>query len=234
MSTILQEGDRLLLVVSGVPESHEGVPTEAQCLRLGHWRHQEEPLTVFSGTNDTLHLLSLTVHHLDFPSKSHTNALLLRYLLQEENSVELLPQRAKGTDAEHILSVIVDMEPEVRVLLDSGALTLEQNNRQVAGTRLKMRDQAIQAVVCFDDEERSVLDRTGCVESLQTSPFVKQLDSCMVYLDEAHTRGTDLGLPRKYRADLFAGSLYLRSFRECSGICDFLDSYNLNLRKAKK
>ncbi|KAF3036736.1 hypothetical protein E8E11_001490 [Didymella keratinophila] len=114
---------------------------------------KKNPLTGFSGTNDTLHLLPLTVQHLDLPSQSHTNALVLQYLLQDENSVELLPQRASGTDAEHILSVVVGMEPEVRVLLDCGASILEQNNRQVAETWLKMRDQAVQAVVYFDDEE---------------------------------------------------------------------------------
>jgi hypothetical protein len=166
---------------------------------------KKNPLTGFSGTNDTLHLLPLTVQHLDLPSQSHTNALVLQYLLQDENSVKPLSQRAGGTDAEHILSVVVDMEPEVRVLLDCGASILEQNNRQVAETWLKMRDQAIQAVVYFDDEELSVLDRTGRVESLQTSPFAKQLDSCLVYLDEAHTRGTDLRLPRKYRAGVTLG-----------------------------
>ncbi|KAF3031198.1 hypothetical protein E8E12_000087 [Didymella heteroderae] len=166
---------------------------------------KKNPLTGFSGTNDTLHLLPLTVQHLDLPSQSHTNALVLQYLLQDENSVELLPQRASGTDAEHILSVVVGMEPEVRVLLDCGASILEQNNRQVAETWLKMRDQAVQAVVYFDDEELSVLDRIGRIESLQTSPFSKQLDSCLVYLDEAHTRGTDLRLPRRYRAAVTLG-----------------------------
>jgi hypothetical protein len=41
------------------------------------------PVTGFSGTNDTLHLLPLTVKHLDLPSQSHTNALVLQYLLQD-------------------------------------------------------------------------------------------------------------------------------------------------------
>jgi hypothetical protein len=70
---------------------------------------------------------------------------------------------------------------------------------------LKIRDSCIQAVVFFDDEELSVLDRAGRIEPLQTSPFAKQLDVCLVYLDEAHTRGTDLKLPRNYRAAVTLG-----------------------------
>ncbi|KAL7781006.1 hypothetical protein V8C43DRAFT_320153 [Trichoderma afarasin] len=43
------------------------------------------------------------------------------------------------------------------------------------------------------------------VESLQTSPYGQQLDLCLVYLDEAHTRGTDLKLPIDYRAAVTLG-----------------------------
>ena len=38
------------------------------------------------------------------------------------------------------------------------------------------------------------------MKSLMISPFAKQMDQCLVYLDEAHTRGTDLKLPANYRA----------------------------------
>lgn len=43
------------------------------------------------------------------------------------------------------------------------------------------------------------------MEILQTSPFVKQLDRCFVYLDESHTRGIDLKLPRNYKAAVTLG-----------------------------
>jgi hypothetical protein len=165
------------------------------------------PVTGFSGTNDTLHLLPLTVKHLDLPSQSHTNALVLQYLLQEETSVELLPPRTAGygSDAEHLLALVVQMQPEVRVILDCGASILEQNNRQVVEAWLGLSDGRIQAVAFFHDEELSVLDRAGRIEPLQTSPFAKQLGVCLVYLDEAHTRGTDLKLPRDYRAAVTLG-----------------------------
>jgi hypothetical protein len=97
------------------------------------------------------------------------------------------------------------MQPEVRVILDCGASILEQNNQQVAETWLGICNESIQAVVFFAEEELSVLDRAGRTEPLQTSPFAKQLDVCLVYLDEAHTRGTDLKLPCNYRAAVTLG-----------------------------
>jgi hypothetical protein len=58
-----------------------------------------------------------------------------------------------------------------------------------------------QAVVFFNDnDELSVLDHKGHIEPLQISSFVKQLDVYLVFLDEAHTKGTDLRLPEYYRA----------------------------------
>jgi hypothetical protein len=147
------------------------------------------PTTGFSGTNDTLHLLPLSVNHLDLPSQSHTNALVLGYLLEDETSVQLLPPRMAGSDAAHLLAFINGLDDEVRVMLDCGAAILEQNNLQVAQTWLSLcRSADVQAVVFFEDEELSVLDRTGRVESLRTSPFSKQLDSCLVYLDEVSLR----------------------------------------------
>ncbi|USP74172.1 hypothetical protein yc1106_01446 [Curvularia clavata] len=167
------------------------------------------PTTGFSGTNDTLHLLPLNIKHLDLPSQHHTNAQVLSYLLMDETSVETLPERkpnSNKSDGEHLLTFIKNLNSDIRVVLDCGASILEQNNRQVAETWLKMCDSDIQAVVYFENEELSVLDRSCRIDSFQTSPYAKMLDSCVVYLDEAHTRGTDLKLPRHYRAALTLGS----------------------------
>ncbi|KAJ4367484.1 hypothetical protein N0V83_007067 [Neocucurbitaria cava] len=163
------------------------------------------PTTGFSGTSDTQHLLPLAVKHLDLESQRHTNALVLGHILSG-STMEHLPQLARGTDAGHLIALVISLQPEIRVILDCGAQILEQDNRQVAETWLKMSSTLIQAAVFFDDEELSVLDRRGRIESFQTSPFAKQLGSCVVFLDEAHTRGTDLRLPRDYRAAVTLGA----------------------------
>lgn len=163
--------------------------------------------TGFSGTNDTSHLLPLSVSNLDLPSQTHTNALVLGYLLRDETSVELLSPSTgtDTTDAGHLLDSVGRMKPEVRVILDVGAFILEMNNLEVSRKWLSMSPTA-QAVIFFQGEELSVLDRNQHIEPLQTSPFAKQLHLCMVYLDEAHTRGTDLKLPRSYRAAVTLGA----------------------------
>ncbi|KAH5731245.1 hypothetical protein HBI17_217790 [Parastagonospora nodorum] len=192
----------------GFPKAMKEFPQKLSASGWDIGAVRTHPVTGFSGTNDTLHLLPLTVKHLDLPSQSHTNALVLQYLLQAETSVELLPPRTNvnGSDADHLLSSVVQMVPEVRVILDCGASILEQDNQQVAEAWLKMlNDDKIEAVVFFNDEELSVLDRAGRIEPLQTSPFAKNLGVCLVYLDEAHTRGTDLKLPRNYRAAMTLG-----------------------------
>lgn len=172
---------------------------------------KSNPTTGFSGTSDARHTLPLSVHHLDLPMQKSTNALVLKHLMKPENSIVLLPQRGGANDrrsnAEYLLETVNSMNPETRVILDVGAQILELNNLQVAEKWLQMSSEAVEAVVFFSDEEElSILDRDGRVEPLQTSPFAKKLDVCLVYLDEAHTRGTDLRLPAKYRAAVTLGA----------------------------
>ena len=165
------------------------------------------PTTGFSGTCDLQFLLPLSVSHLSLPDQSHSNALVLGYLFKDASVVKSLPPRTGGTDASHLLGVIATMKPEIRVVLDCGAQILEQNNKQVAQTWLSISDvDQIQACVFFYNEELSLLDRSGRIESFQTSPLARQLDKCVVYLDEAHTRGIDLKLPRNYRAAVTLGA----------------------------
>lgn len=168
------------------------------------------PTTGFSGTSDSRHVLPLSVKHLDLPTQKHTNALVLAYLLRNENSVELLPSRPASiaSDAEHLLTTVNSLQQTPRVILDVGAQILELNNYEIAKKWLDISDpKTTQAVVyCNDYEELTVVDRKGYIESLQTSPFSKQLDVCLIYLDEAHTRGTDVKLPRDYRAAVTLGA----------------------------
>ena len=172
---------------------------------------KSHPTTGFSGTNDSRHVLPLSVQHLDLPEQKHTNALVLESLLRDENSVELLPpgDESTGSDAELLLAMIIKMDPAVRVILDVGAQILELSNLQVAEEWLKIRtnDEQTKAVIFFNDrDELLVVDRKGRIELLQTSPFATMLDVCLVYLDEAHTRGTDLRLPKFYRAAVTLGA----------------------------
>jgi hypothetical protein len=165
------------------------------------------PTTGFSGTNDSHPLLPLAVTQLDLEEQRHTNALVLDYLLQPENSVEYV-SRTEGasSDAETLLNLVTSMERPVQVILDVGAQILELTNIEVAQKWLRM-EQKEEAVVFFnDDDELCVIDRSGRVEPFRASPYADRLDVCLIFLDEAHTRGTDLKLPKHYRAAVTLGA----------------------------
>ncbi|KAJ9607822.1 hypothetical protein H2200_007901 [Cladophialophora chaetospira] len=171
---------------------------------------KRHPTSGFSGTNDSRMTLPLSVAHLDLQEQRHTNALVLEHLLRSENSVMPMTRYEKAcvSTTEGLLAIVIAMEPPVQVILDVGAQILELSNVEVAREwlgRVQSRSQA-QAVVFFDeDDELAVLDNKGRTEPLQTSPFADQLDVCLIYLDEAHTRGTDLRLPEYYRAAVTLG-----------------------------
>ncbi|KAM3543277.1 hypothetical protein ARSEF1564_003807 [Beauveria bassiana] len=166
--------------------------------------------TGFSGTNDSRHILPLDVKQLDLQEQLHTNSLVLENLLRPENKVHLLKSSTKseGTDTELLLEFAAGKENRVQVILDVGAQVLELTNIQVAKRWLELLPvkQNQEAVVFFDDDDDIyVIDRKGVVERLQTSPYAEQLDRCLVFLDQAHTRGTDLRLPEHYRAAVTLG-----------------------------
>ncbi|KAL8296078.1 hypothetical protein RB600_001523 [Gaeumannomyces tritici] len=186
-------------------------------LSASGWDLGEEkkyPTTGFSGTNDSRELLPLSVNHLDLPDQKHTNGLVLEYLLRDENDVVSIPPREDSSvsDAKLLLDLIVEMPDEVQVILDVGAQILELGNHEVAQQWLKMESErnphrGKKACVFVDDKDvLQVVDLQGHTEPLQTSPFDRQLDVCLVFLDEAHTRGTDLKLPEHYRAALTLGA----------------------------
>lgn len=95
--------------------------------------------------------------------------------------------------------------PQIRVLLDVGAQVLELQNHEVAETWLEMIPGAQAAVFFSDNDELTVMSRDKTTEPLRISAFAKQLDNCLIYLDEAHTRGTDLKLPTNSRAAVTLG-----------------------------
>ncbi|RMZ83548.1 hypothetical protein DV738_g1146, partial [Chaetothyriales sp. CBS 135597] len=172
---------------------------------------KELPTSGFSGTNDSRMTLPLSVSHLDLPEQKHTNALVLEHLLQPENTVMLMSAGAEDSKstAESLLDMVTEMKPPAQVILDVGAQIIELSNVEVAREWLKRTQghEAAQAVVFFnEDDELSVLDRKGRIERLQTSPFAGQLDVCLVFLDESHTRGTDLKLPDYYKAAVTLGA----------------------------
>ncbi|ORY67517.1 uncharacterized protein BCR38DRAFT_407490 [Pseudomassariella vexata] len=156
-------------------------------------------LTGFSGTCDSKYLLPLDIQHLNLPEQSHTNATVLRCLLRPENLVKNL---ALEIDSISLLEAVAMNDPPIDVILDVGALIIEMSNAEVARKWLELeKDVGKQATIFVNEEdELLVVNRQGSVEPFLTSPYARHTESCLVFLDEAHTRGIDISLPDHYRA----------------------------------
>lgn len=112
-------------------------------------------------------------------------------------------------DTQSLLKVLTKMKSKPRVLLDVGAQVIDSTNLDLAQSWLihYWSDEKTQAVVFFNDQDEiMVLDKKGEIQELQTSPYADQMDQCLVYLDEAHTRGIDLRLPADYQAAVTLGA----------------------------
>ncbi|KAJ9606841.1 hypothetical protein H2200_008851 [Cladophialophora chaetospira] len=158
--------------------------------------------TGFSGTNDNRLALPLTITQGDLEGLAHTNAEVLTLLLQPRNRSYCLAGfredkygRSKyfRMSEQQMLTKLHDRK--IRVLIDSGALVLESTNEAVAKTWLDIDTEAVAAIYFADDNRAMVLYRAGRKIPLLASPFAEDLTNCLVYLDEAHTRGTDMKFP---------------------------------------
>ncbi|KAL3446142.1 hypothetical protein BJX65DRAFT_296583 [Aspergillus insuetus] len=156
--------------------------------------------TGFSGTNDSRYILPLDIRQLDLPEQK-----------QLMHCITLMTDEMAGATfhSQYLLETLTNMSSRPRVILDVGAQVIDLTNLELARAWLRhyASDVNTEAVIFFNDfEEIVVMDKSGRVEELQTSPFADRLDQCLVFLDEAHTRGTDLRLPTNYRAAVTLGA----------------------------
>ena len=163
--------------------------------------------TGFSGTNDNCYLLPTSIIQEDPDFVLGTNALVLRHLLRLENDHYECTEGENGgrESATVFLQRLVNKNPEIRVLLDVGAQMLELQNEELVRHWLSLRPDVSAAIFVNDSDHLTVVTPDGTLEPFISSPFNRQLDKCMVYLDEAHTRGTDLKLPIGMRAAVTLG-----------------------------
>ncbi|KEP46478.1 putative large low complexity protein [Rhizoctonia solani 123E] len=164
------------------------------------------PTTGFSGTNDNRYLLPTTIAQVDPLNQSGTNALILNLLLQPENDHFQCVHISGGiASARDFVDSLAMQSPIIDVLLDVGAQMLDMTNEELARYWLGLRPDALAAVYFNDNDELLVLSQDEGPSRLITSPFAQRLDKCIVYLDDSHTRGTDLKLPRDARGAVTLG-----------------------------
>ncbi|KAL4077977.1 hypothetical protein J3A83DRAFT_4476280 [Scleroderma citrinum] len=174
------------------------------------WDLAEERMNVitgFSGTNDTRYLLPTSITQQDPEHQRGTNAKVLAYLLRPENDGyrQTFWENGARRSAREFLELLVKQEPEIRVMLDVGARVLELTNREFAAAWLTLKPDAKAAIYFNQDDELSVLTQEGTTQLLLESSFERRLDECVVYLDDTHTRGTDINFPIGFRAAVTLG-----------------------------
>ncbi|KAG5749551.1 hypothetical protein H9Q70_007795 [Fusarium xylarioides] len=152
--------------------------------------------TGFSGTNDNKKILPRTIRQDDLPSLIQTNAEVLVHLLEPRNQkcFQAIDVHGRHLNETGILELL--RNNAIKILIDAGAQILEMENHQLAAAWLDVYPEA-QGAVYFDKNSR-IMVRARFQKSpvpLLASSFADNLDKCVVYIDEAHTRGTDLKLP---------------------------------------
>ncbi|KIW32045.1 uncharacterized protein PV07_03620 [Cladophialophora immunda] len=162
--------------------------------------------TGFSGTNDNRLCLPLTIRQDDLKGLAHTNAEVLTYLLQDRNLSYSLAGRRDGSHRRAVYRRLAEPDllrklshKKIYILIDSGAIILEMTNATLAKMWLDIETEATAAVFFDDNNKATVLYRSGRKIPLLASPFADDLSGCLVYLDESHTRGTDMKFPPRAR-----------------------------------
>ncbi|KAF4125447.1 Protein of unknown function (DUF3645) [Geosmithia morbida] len=128
--------------------------------------------TGFSGTNDNKMMLPLTISQDDLASLRQTNAEVLTHLLQPRNRQYVCTQDGRQRWSEDRL-IHALVKSQTRILIDAGAYILEKDNEAFVQAWL------------LAEKERPAAVFFGASDNRE----------CLIYFDEAHTRGVDLLLP---------------------------------------
>ncbi|KAN0080270.1 hypothetical protein V8E55_009836 [Tylopilus felleus] len=189
------------------PKEAKEFPSKLSCSGWDLAEEKERLLTGFSGTNDGRYLLPLDITQHDPDHQRGTNAKVLSYLLQPENKYYMCVTHKNGErrTTSEFLSILAAQKPEIRVLLDVGAQMLDLRSCELAKAWLAISTNVSAAIYFNEDDDLTVLTRDGNTHLFISSPFAQQLDQCIVYLDDAHTRGTDIKFPSGFRAAVTLG-----------------------------
>ena len=186
----------------------------------------------FSGTNDGHYLFPSYITQRDPDHQQGTNAKVLSYLLQPENGYYMCIAHESGErrTTHEFLELLVSQRPEICVLLDVGAQMLELQNYELAQVWLDISPGASAAIYFNEADKLTVLTQDGNTQLLVSSPFAQQLDQCLVYLNDAQTRGTDIKLPTGFRAAVTLGPKVTKDRLAQGGTFYDTSIHKLNIR----
>nr|XP_018914729.1 PREDICTED: uncharacterized protein LOC109042446 [Bemisia tabaci] len=159
----------------------------------------------FSGTDDRKITMPFQVKSLCSTSQVGTNGKLLSVLTQDRNSHY---HTLKTDDSKALLRELCQFVTENRhchALIDAGALITGLTNSDVANFLLIHLPETFVGILYFSDEGNNLIvgTRDGKTAALQDCYLDKKF--LFAYLDDIHTRGTDIQLPLHCHAILTIG-----------------------------
>lgn len=147
-------------------------------------------------------MFSLNIKQNVLFSLRQINVEVLTYLLQKRNrGYNLIALQKLRMTEKGLLRKIATMK--IRILINADAFIFEMNNRSLVKLWLNI-DTKAKTTIYFETDNRAWIQykRGKKKISLLITPFVEKFDGCLVYLDEAHTRGVDSKLSQNARETL--------------------------------
>ena len=150
------------------------------------------PSAGFSGTNGMQSVYPQPLKQNDLPELQGTDGEVLSYFMLPEN--QAYQKLDPCANAASIIQIVTKLD-KVRVMLDVGALILE-DNAKFAFDWLQNSSEDIEAAVYLTENDLEfVVTRSGARQLLKLSPYKDLLGRCICFLDDIHTRGVDLKFP---------------------------------------
>eukprot|EP01114_Cavostelium_apophysatum_P014761 TRINITY_DN3907_c0_g1_i1.p1 TRINITY_DN3907_c0_g1~~TRINITY_DN3907_c0_g1_i1.p1 ORF type:complete len:3214 (-),score=676.59 TRINITY_DN3907_c0_g1_i1:917-10525(-) len=142
----------------------------------------------FSGTDDTKYTLPSNIKQDTLPELESTNGKMIYTLTSQKFKNSEFISLEPGVTPKKILKKMCE-NADWNVLVDCGALIEGMTNREVVVEVMKLQPK-YSAGIFYDEEGHIVImERNGTVEALSNRPLAKDY---FTYLDDIHTRGTDL------------------------------------------
>ncbi|CAF1198957.1 unnamed protein product [Rotaria sordida] len=150
----------------------------------------------FSGTDDRNDTMPESVIPERLLSQKGTNGKMLHILSRKLNSEYIPNTEITGTkEFLHEICKYVEKKKDCYVFIDAGAIIIEMSNFDVSKYLIKKIDKRFDGIVYFSDKNNKIMVILRNEESFPLSTCHIDSKKLFVYLDEAHTRGTDLKLP---------------------------------------
>lgn len=141
------------------------------------------PTRGFSGTKDNYLLLPISIYQKNLPHLTGTDGRVIFDILREENKQYF---HLEKSSPKMLLSKMKEFGTSV--LIDCGAFMIDYSNLDVVKEWMSL-DPTIEGGVYFEGNDLMIVNNICKSSAFHLSPLRHRLGSCVIYLDDHHTRG---------------------------------------------